>query len=116
MILFFSADLPSLKHLIFKSGSLSNGESVTVEGMHGMIVSFAESSLKEFVFVAKGSDTHYVVQNDELLYANMLVLQSEVRRCRVSRRQLHPAMLPAYECQLPAPCVIQSGLPERLMD
>lgn len=78
MILFFSADLPSLKHLIFKSGSLSNGESVTVEGMHGMIVSFEESSLKEFVFVAKGSDTHYVVQNDELLYANMLVLQSEV--------------------------------------
>ena len=43
-----------------------------------MVVSFEESSLKEFVFAAKGSDTHYVVQNDELLYANMLVLQSEV--------------------------------------
>ena len=43
-----------------------------------MVVSFEESSLKEFVFAAKGSDTNYVVQNDELLYANMLVLQSEV--------------------------------------
>ena len=78
LILFFSADLPSLKHLIFKSGSLQSAESVTVEGMHGMVVSFEESSLKEFVFAAKGSDTNYVVQNDELLYANMLVLQSEV--------------------------------------
>ena len=57
---------------------LQSAESVTVEGMHGMVVSFEESSLKEFVFAAKGSDTNYVVQNDELLYANMLVLQSEV--------------------------------------
>ena len=78
MVLFFTADLSSLKHLILKSGSLQSAESVTVEGMHGMVVSFAALSLKEFVFAAKGSDTNYVVQNDELLYANMLVLQSEV--------------------------------------
>ena len=79
MILFFSADLPSLKHLIFKSGSLSNGESVAVDGMHGMVVSLAALSLKEFVFAAKGSDTHYVMQNDDLLYANMLDVRSEMR-------------------------------------
>ena len=79
MILFFSADLPSLKHLIFKSGSLQSAESVTVEGMHGMVVSLAALSLKEFVFAAKGSDTNYVVQNDDLLYANMLDVKSEMR-------------------------------------
>ena len=79
MILFFSSDLPSLKHLILKSGSLESGESVTVEGMHGMVVSLAALSLKEFVFAAKGSDTHYVVQNDDLLYANMLDVKSEMR-------------------------------------
>ena len=53
--------------------------SVTVEGMHGMIVSFAALSLKEFVFAAKGSDTNNWVQNDQLLYANTLVLKSEMR-------------------------------------
>ena len=79
MILFFSADLPSLKHLIFKSGSLQSAESVTVEGMHGMVVSLAALSLKEFVFAAKGSDTNYGVQNDDLLYANMLDVKSEMR-------------------------------------
>ena len=78
LILFFSADLPSLKHLILKKGSLQGTYSVLLDGMHGMVVSFAALSLKEFVFAAKGSDTNYVVQNDELLYANMLVLQSEV--------------------------------------
>ena len=79
MILFFSADLPSLKHLIFKSGSLQSAESVAVDGMHGMVVSLAALSLKEFVFAAKGSDTHYVMQNDDLLYANMLDVRSEMR-------------------------------------
>lgn len=79
MILFFSADLPSLKHLILKSGSLESGESVAVDGMHGMVVSLAALSLKEFVFAAKGSDTHYVMQNDDLLYANMLDVRSEMR-------------------------------------
>ena len=116
LILFFSTDLPSLKHLILKKGSLQGTYSVAVEGMHGMVVSFAALSLKEFVFAAKSSDTHYVVQNDKLLYANMLVIRSEMWRCRVSRRQLRPAMLPAYEYQLPAPNVVQSGLTERLMD
>ena len=52
---------------------------MAVEGMHGMIVSLAALSLKEFVFAAKGSDTHYVVQNDKLLYANMLDIRSEMR-------------------------------------
>lgn len=79
MILFFSSDLPSLKHLILKSGSLESGESVAVDGMHGMVVSLAALSLKEFVFAAKGSDTNYVVQNDDLLYANMLDVKSEMR-------------------------------------
>ena len=116
MILFFSADLPSLKHLIFKSGSLQSAESVTVEGMHGMVVSFEESSLKEFVFAAKGSDTHYVVQNDKLLYANTLALRSVMWRCRVSRRQLRAAMLPADEYPVPAPYLIQSDLTESMMD
>ena len=78
LILFFSADLPSLKHLILKKGSLQGTYSVIVEGMHGMIVSFAALSLKEFVFAAKGSDTNNWVQNDQLLYANMLVLKSEM--------------------------------------
>lgn len=79
MVLSFSTDLPSLKHLILKSGSLESADSVAVEGMHGMIVSLAALSLKEFVFAAKGSDTHYVVQNDKLLYANMLDIRSEMR-------------------------------------
>ena len=78
MVLFFTADLSSLKHLILKSGSLQSAESVTVEGMHGMVVSLAALSLKEFVFAAKGNDTNNWVQNDDLLYGNMLVLQSEV--------------------------------------
>lgn len=47
--------------------------------MHGMVVSLTALSLKEFVFVAKSSYTHYVVQNDQLLYANMLVLKGEMR-------------------------------------
>ena len=47
--------------------------------MHGMVVSLAALSLKEFVFAAKGSDTHYVMQNDDLLYANMLDVRSEMR-------------------------------------
>ena len=89
---------------------------MAVDGIYGMVVSLAALSLKEFVFAAKGSDTHYVMQNDQLLYANMLDIRSEVRRCRVSRRQLHPAMLPAYEYPVPAPSVLQSGLTERLMD
>ena len=71
--------MSSLKHLILKSGSLQSAESVTVEGMHGMVVSLAALSLKEFVFAAKGSDTNYVVQNDDLLYANMLDVKSEMR-------------------------------------
>ena len=71
--------MSSLKHLILKSGSLESGESVAVDGMHGMVVSLAALSLKEFVFAAKGSDTHYVVQNDKLLYANMLDIRSEMR-------------------------------------
>ena len=79
MILFFSADLPSLKHLILKKGSLQGTYSVLLDSMHGMVVSLAALSLKEFVFAAKGSDTHYVMQNDDLLYANMLDVRSEMR-------------------------------------
>ena len=78
MILFFSADLPSLKHLILKSGSLQGTYSVLLNCMDGMVVSLAALSLKEFVFAAKGNDTNNWVQNDDLLYGNMLVLQSEV--------------------------------------
>lgn len=78
MILFFSADLPSLKHLILKSGSLQGTNSVLLNCMHGMVVSLAALSLKEFVFAAKGSDTNNWVQNDDLLYGNILVLQSEM--------------------------------------
>lgn len=79
MILFFSSDLPSLKHLILKSGSLQGTYSVLLNCMDGMVVSLAALSLKEFVFAAKGNDTNYVVQNDDLLYANMLDVKSEMR-------------------------------------
>ena len=79
MILFFSSDLPSLKHLILKKGSLQGTYSVLLDGMHGMVVSLAALSLKEFVFAAKGSDTNNWVQNDQLLYANMLDIRSEMR-------------------------------------
>ena len=78
MILFFSTDLPSLKHLILKSGSLQGTYSVLLNGMHGMVVSLAALNLKEFVFAAKGSDTNNWVQNDNLLYGNTLVLKSEM--------------------------------------
>ena len=79
LILFFSSDLPSLKHLILKKGSLQGTYSVLLDGMHGMVVSLAALSLKEFVFAAKGSDTNNWVQNDQLLYANMLDIRSEMR-------------------------------------
>ena len=52
--------------------------SVLLNCMDGMVVSLAALSLKEFVFAAKGNDTNNWVQNDDLLYGNMLVLQSEV--------------------------------------
>ena len=70
--------MPSLKHLILKSGSLQGTNSVLLNCMDGMVVSLAALSLKEFVFAAKGSDTNYVVQNDKLLYGNTLVLKSEM--------------------------------------